>query len=106
MLTRSGRNEVLYHDGRCGEATLTLGIDRSRSNLVSRKEGRKRFGLVVGATSGLVCAILMALVLVVYGTPYNGVWWLIMLVILFAACVGPRLLVYPLEWVLDGYRRD
>jgi hypothetical protein len=73
---------------------------------VSRREGRKRFGLVFGAAAGGLCAMLMALVLLVYGTPYNGTWWLVMAVILVAAIAAPRVLVRPLEWVLDGYREE
>lgn len=73
---------------------------------MSRKEGRRRFGLLFGAASGGICAVLMALVLVLYGAPYRGVWWLVMAAILVAACLVPRLLARPVEWVLEGYREE
>jgi hypothetical protein len=73
---------------------------------MSRQEGRRRFSLVLGGTAGGLCATLMAVVLVIYGTPYNGVWWLVMAAILVAAFIVPRFLVGPLEWVLDGYREE
>lgn len=61
---------------------------------------------MLGAASGITCAILMAIVLAVYGTPCNGLWWFVMLAILIAAFVAPRLIAYPLEWVFEGYRED
>jgi predicted lysophospholipase L1 biosynthesis ABC-type transport system permease subunit len=73
---------------------------------MSKSEGGRRLGLVLGATGGLLCALLMALLLLVYGAPYNDLWWWVMLAILIAAFVVPRLLVGPLEWVFDGYRQD
>lgn len=73
---------------------------------MSRREGRRRFGLVFGAAAGGLCAALMVIVLKVYGTPYNAVWWPVMAIILVAACAAPRFLARPIEWVLDGYREE
>ncbi len=73
---------------------------------MSRKEGRRRFGLLFGTASGGLCAAMMAVVLIVYGAPYNRLWWFVMAAILVAACLIPRLLVRSLEWVFDGYRDE
>lgn len=59
-----------------------------------------------GAAAGGLCAALMVIVLKVYGTPYNVAWWLVMAIILVGACVTPRFLARPLEWVLDGYQEE
>ena len=73
---------------------------------MSKSEGGRRLGLVLSTTGGLLCALLMALLLLVYGAPYNGVWWWVMLAILIASFVVPRILVGPLEWVFEGYQED
>jgi hypothetical protein len=73
---------------------------------MSRREGRRRFGLLFGAASGGLCGAMMAVVLIVYGAPYNRLWWFVMAAILVAACFIPRLLVRPLEWVFEGYRDE
>ncbi len=69
-----------------------------------RNEGRRRLALLMSATSGALCALAMIVVLVVYGTPYNPVWWGVMAAILVAAVLVPRALVPAVEWVIDGYR--
>jgi hypothetical protein len=48
----------------------------------------------------------MAAFLLVYGTPYNPVWWWIMAAILVAAVLLPLSLVPAIEWVIAGYRSD
>jgi len=55
---------------------------------------------------GTSCALAMALVLILYGTPYNPIWWWVMGAILLAACAVPRLLAPVVEWTLDGYLQD
>ena len=66
-------------------------------------EGRRRLRLTLVSLSGGLCSVLMIVVLLVYGTPYNPLWWPIMAVILVAAWVGPWLIVPLLDWVLRGY---
>ena len=74
------------------------------AGMTDSKEGRRRLTLVLCGTSGGLCALMMAAVLLVYGTPYNGKWWLVMGVILVAAATLPRLVVPAIEWVIQGYR--
>lgn len=69
-----------------------------------RSEGRRRLALLLSATSGGLCALAMAAVLVVYGTPYNPLWWGVMAAVLVAAVLVPRALAPAVEWVIDGYR--
>ena len=66
-------------------------------------EGRRRFRLVSVSLSGGLCTLFMVVVLIVYGTPYNPVWWPVMAVILAASFVGPALVAPLFEWVLKGY---
>ena len=68
--------------------------------------GRRRLSLVLCGLSGTSCAVLMAVVLLLYGTPYNSVWWGIMAAILLAAFILPLALVPAIEWVIDGYRNQ
>jgi hypothetical protein len=70
------------------------------------KEGRRRLKPLLSLLTGGPCAILMALVLLYYGTPYNPVWWFVMPMVLVAAFVLPWLLVRPIEWVIEGYLDD
>jgi len=71
-----------------------------------RSEGRRRLALLMSATSGSLCALAMVVVLVVYGTPYNPLWWGVMAAILVAAVLVPRALAPAVEWVIDGYRDE
>lgn len=66
-------------------------------------EGRRRLQLLLSASSGGLCLLLMLAVLAIYGTPYNHKWWLAMAVILALAVGLPRLLARPVEWVMEGY---
>lgn len=66
--------------------------------------GRKRLSVLLCGLSGASCAVLMAAVLLLYGTPYNPFWWWIMAAILLAAFLLPLALVAAIEWVIDGYR--
>lgn len=68
------------------------------------REGRRRMRIVVCSLSGAGCAVSMALVLVLYGLPFDPLWWWVMAAILVAACVLPLALVPVLEWVIEGYR--
>jgi len=68
--------------------------------------GRRRLGLLLSTLGGAGCAATMALVLVVYGTPFNPLWWAVMAVILGAALAGPWALLPAVDWVIDGYRQD
>ena len=61
---------------------------------------------MLGAMSVSVAALLMAAVLIVYGTPYNSLWWWVMLGILIAAAILPGFLLgRPIEWIFEGYRK-
>ena len=70
----------------------------------ANREGRRRLAIVLCCAGGLTCAGAMALVLILYGTPYESYWWAVMAAILAASCVLPRLLVPMVEWVVEGYR--
>ncbi len=67
-------------------------------------EGRRRLALLLSAASGTLCALAMIVVLIVYGTPYNPMWWGVMAAILVAAVLVPRALAPAVEWVIEGYR--
>lgn len=73
---------------------------------IDREEGRRRLGIILGGVSGVLCAMAMATVLVVYGPPIDWIWWVVMAVILVAAFLVPRLLAPFLEWVVEGYFRN
>lgn len=45
----------------------------------------------------------MAAVLVVYGAPYEAMWWWVMGAILLAAFIAPVAIVPLVEWVIEGY---
>lgn len=68
--------------------------------------GRRRLSIVVGAVCGTTCLLAMALVLVVYGPPYNAVWWWVMAAILAVSCLLGRIVAPAVEWVLEGYLED
>ncbi len=66
--------------------------------------GRRRLSLLLCGLSAASCILLMAGVLLFYGTPYNPLWWWIMGAIVVAAAVLPLSLVMAIEWVMAGYR--
>jgi hypothetical protein len=68
--------------------------------------GRQRLRLLLGALSGGACSLAMAMTLIVYGAPYDPMWWWVMALILVAAFLAPALLILPIEWVIKGYRED
>ncbi|WP_193369814.1 hypothetical protein [Pelagibius marinus] len=70
------------------------------------RKGRLRLSILLCGFSGAACAVLMAAVLVFYGTPYNPLWWWIMAAILLTAFLLPLTLVSAIEWVMAGYRDD
>lgn len=72
----------------------------------SSNTGRRRLRVLLGASSGATCALAMAIVLIVYGAPYDPMWWWVMALILAAAFLAPALLAFPIEWVIRGYRED
>ena len=74
--------------------------------MTGSKVGRKRLALVLCAMSGSLCTALMVIVLLVYGTPFNAIWWWVMAGILAAAWLLPIALVGPIEWVIAGYREQ
>ena len=67
-------------------------------------EGQRRLGVLLCGLGGAGCAGAMLLVLLLYGAPYNSIWWGVMAVILAAAFVAPRALVPLVDWVIEGYR--
>ncbi|MFQ5467647.1 MAG: hypothetical protein ACE5DS_05865 [Kiloniellaceae bacterium] len=68
--------------------------------------GRQRLRFLLMGLGGTSCALAMALVLVLYGTPYNPIWWWVMGAILLAACAVSGLLAPVVEWALVGYLQD
>jgi hypothetical protein len=72
--------------------------------MMTATKGRKRLSILLCSLSGVSCAALMAAVLLLYGTPYNPLWWWVMAAILIAAFLLPLALVPAIEWVIDGYR--
>lgn len=66
--------------------------------------GRRRFSIVAGAMCGTACLAAMALVLAVYGAPYDSVWWWTMAAILAVSCLAGRITAPAVEWVIEGYR--
>ncbi len=73
---------------------------------LSKTRGRPRLRILLGTLGGGGCLVAMALVLVLYGAPFNPVWWGVMAAILAAACLLPSLLVPAIEWVIDGYNGE
>ncbi|HKO08163.1 MAG TPA: hypothetical protein VJ487_10645 [Alphaproteobacteria bacterium] len=70
---------------------------------MENREGRRRLCIMLCVTSGLLCFAAMVAVLVVYGTPYRAMWWIVMAIILLAAFFAPLVFVRPVEWVIRGY---
>jgi len=70
---------------------------------MENREGRRRLCIVLCLASGLLCLAAMVAVLVVYGTPYRAMWWIVMAIILLAAFIVPLAFVRPIEWVILGY---
>lgn len=68
--------------------------------------GRRRLTVLLCGSSAGTCALLMAVVLLAYGSPYNPMWWWVMGAILLASAVLPLALVGAIEWVIDGYRSN
>ncbi len=73
---------------------------------LSTSRGRPRLRILLGGLNGGFCLIAMVLVLLLYGTPYDPIWWPVMAAILAAAFLLPSLLVPAIEWVIDGYTSD
>lgn len=71
-----------------------------------KRVGPRRLGLVLSLLFGGLCVASMAVVLVIYGLPYNPLWWGVMVAIQVAAFVVPPLAVPAVDWVIDGYRQD
>ena len=69
-----------------------------------RNEGQRRLALLLCGLGGASCAGAMLLVLLLYGTPHEPYWWVVMAVILATAFVAPRMLVPLFDWVIEGYR--
>ena len=69
-------------------------------------QGRRRLTLLLCGLSGVSCTILMVAVLLLYGFPYDLRWWWVMAGILVASFALPRALVFAIEWVMEGYRRQ
>lgn len=74
--------------------------------MAAANEGRRRLVILLCGSSGITCLVLMAGVLLFYGTPYNPMWWWVMAAILVAAAILPVILVRPIEWVIAGYREE
>lgn len=74
--------------------------------MVSVTRGRQRLALLLCGLSVSSCLLLMAAVVLLYGAPYNPIWWWVMAAIVFASLVLPLALVRAIEWVMDGYRRQ
>ena len=69
-------------------------------------KGRQRLSVLLCGLSTASCATLQAAFLLLYGTPYNPLWWWIMGAILLAALLLPLSLVPAIEWVIAGYREE
>ena len=70
------------------------------------EKGRPRLRTLLSLVGGGACTISMALVVLLYKTPYNPNWWFIMALILAGSILLPRLFVGPIEWVIKGYTED
>jgi len=73
---------------------------------LSKTRGRRRLRILLGSLSGGACLVAMVLVLLLYGSPYDPIWWPVMAAVLAAACLLPSLFVPAIEWVIDGYNSD
>jgi hypothetical protein len=72
---------------------------------LDHQTGRRRLSILLALVSGGLCFMAMAATVIVYGTPYDPMWWWAMGGILLAAVFAPVLLVAPIEWVIEGYMR-
>lgn len=70
------------------------------------RQGPRRLALVLSGSSGLACAAMMGAVLLVYGTPYNPLWWGVMAAIEAGALLLPLAFLPVIDWVIAGYRHD
>ena len=66
-------------------------------------EGRRRLRLLLNGLCGGFCVVGLAAVLVLYGSPYNPIWWAILAALAAASFVVPGLCVPLFEWALKGY---
>jgi hypothetical protein len=66
-------------------------------------EGHRRLKAALGWTGLILCAVPMAIVLVVYGMPYNPIWWGVMALILLFSFLLPQALARVIEWIANGY---
>ena len=68
--------------------------------------GRQRLGLLLCLTGSLSSAGAMLMVLIFYGVPYSSNWWWLMAAIWVACSFVPYVFVYPIEWVIKGYKSE
>ena len=86
-----------------------LGAVHTTGRLAMEKpsnSGRRRLTILLSCLSGSACALAMAIVLIAFGPPYDSMWWWVMAAVLVGAFALPRLLVFPIEWVIAGYRQE
>lgn len=74
--------------------------------MATASKGRRRLSILLCGLSGAACIALMAAILLLYGTPYNPLWWWVMAAILVAAFLLPLALVSAIEWVMEGYLEE
>jgi len=72
----------------------------------TRMTGRRRLRILLSLTGGLSCAVLMAAVLTIFGSPFETYWWWVMAAILVAAFAVPLAYARAVDWVVDGYRAN
>lgn len=90
-------------DGPAGDRGEGVNQELKTVQTFDHGEGRRRLRLTLGGVGGGLCALAMAAVLVVYGTPFDPVWWWVMGAVLIAAFLGPMAIVPVIEWVIQGY---
>lgn len=100
---KAGQNEQPV--AREGEQGMNQGFQAKQKRAFHRV-GRQRLQILLMGLGGGSCAVAMALVLILYGTPYNPMWWWVMGAILLAVCALSGLLAPVVEWTMDGYMRD
>jgi len=74
--------------------------------MATARSGRRRLTILLCGLSGGTCALSMAAFVLLYGKPYNSMWWWVMAAILAASIAVPRALVTAIEWVMEGYRQE
>ena len=74
--------------------------------MATANKGRRRLSILLCGLSGAACTTLMAAVLLLYGTPYNPLWWWGMAAIVVATFLLPLALVPAIEWVIHGYLEE